>query len=141
MNALAIIPGLLGETVMAALANPDVMDIIVNSDGTLIVDDKQRGKQVAGRCDLQKVGLAMRIFCQYRGCFLNTSQPTQVLQLPISPPWQGARMRCLIPPAATAPTMVIRRHAKQHYPLSDFIEKGMLSAASLLDKNLQIIEI
>lgn len=122
---IRFIDKLFGEQIMTALGDESVMDIIVNSDGKLIIDDKVNGKNTVGEADLGDIKHAMKVLCQYRGLFLNEETPSQTVQMPLGHPYFGARMKCLIAPCVSTASMVIRRHSKSVYPLQDFIDKGI----------------
>ncbi|APC96150.1 hypothetical protein IBE10_09050 [Francisella tularensis subsp. novicida] len=51
MQEINFIQKLLDPRIIEALADHNVMDIIVNSSGKLIIDSKKTGKQVVGTVD------------------------------------------------------------------------------------------
>lgn len=122
---IRFIDKLFGFKIMNALSDHNTMDVIVNSDGKLIVDHKKNGKNIIGSCDLEDIKHAMKVLCQYRGLYLNSDYPSQTIHMPYESPYDGARMKCLIEPCSPAPAMVIRRHSKDIYSLQDFIDKGI----------------
>lgn len=118
-----------GEPIMAALADPTVLDIIVNSSGKLIIDKRGAGKQVIGTVNLQDIRHAMNVLAQYRGEFLNEESPECSIELPGFAPYHSARAKCCIPPCTPDLSLTIRKHSNHLYPLSDFVEKEMLTEA------------
>lgn len=126
MNDIKFIEKLLDPRIIEALADHNVMDIIVNSSGKLIIDSKKTGKQIVGTVDQGDIKHAMQAFCQYRGLYLNEKNPSQTVHLPNEAPYFGARMKCVIEPCTPATSMVIRRHSEHVYPLDDFVEKRIV---------------
>lgn len=118
---------ILGEKIMSHLADKDVMDIIVNSDGKLIVDKRGAGKEVVGNIVPDDILHAMNVLAQYRGEYLNEEHPECTVEMPNFSPYDGARAKCVIPPCSPKPSLTIRKHSDVIYPLNDFVKKDMLS--------------
>ncbi len=127
IHDVRFVANILGDKIMAALADSNVMDVYVNSDAKLWVDSKLDGKHCVGDVDLEHIRHAMKVLCQYRGYYLNADSPSHTVEMPHLAPFDGARCKCIIEPAAPAPCMVIRRHAKTAYPLEDFVQKRMVT--------------
>lgn len=126
MQDIDFIKKLIDPRIIHALADTEVTDIIVNSNGKLIINSKSRGKEILAKVDQGDIKHAMQAFCQYRGLYLNEKHPSQTVHLPDEAPYFGARMKCLIEPCTPAPAMVIRRHSEAAYPLDDFIDKQII---------------
>jgi Flp pilus assembly CpaF family ATPase len=126
VQEINFIQKLIDPRIISALSDSDVTDIIVNSSGKLIINSKSKGKQILGKADQGDIKHAMQAFCQYRGLYLNETNPSQTVHLPNEAPYFGARMKCLIEPCTPAPAMVIRRHSEDVYPLDDFVEKTIM---------------
>ncbi|GGF99102.1 MULTISPECIES: ATPase, T2SS/T4P/T4SS family [Cysteiniphilum] len=127
MHDVHFVANILGDKIMKALADSNVMDIYVNSDAKLWIDSKLDGKQCVGEVDLEHIRHAMKVLCQYRGYYLNEDTPSHTVEMPHFSPFDGARCKCIIEPAAPGPSMVIRRNAKTAYPLADFVQKGIVT--------------
>ena len=124
---IRFLSNIFGDQIMSFFEDKDVMDIIINSSGKLIVDKHDMGKVCVGEANLIDIRHAMNIIAQYRGEFLNDDKPECSVELPNYPPFNGARAKCCIPPCTPDTSLTIRKHSDKVYPLSDFIKKEMVT--------------
>ena len=115
----------LGDTVVDALGDPDVIEVMLNPDGRLWVETHSRGVEPMGTAmaclDAESlVGTVASLL----GTVVNSSQPLLEGELP-----DGSRFQGLLPPVSSAPVFVIRKRAARIYSLVDYVEKEMMNPA------------
>ena len=123
----------LGPSTLAALADPDVTEVMCNPDGALWVESHGRGMRDIGDrlTEIQAESLIGTV-AALLGTVVHRGTPIIEGELPIN----GHRFEGILPPVSTAPTFVIRKCASQIYALDDYVTAGILTAtqqAVLLD--------
>lgn len=115
----------LGDTVVGALADPDVIEVMLNPDGRLWIETHSRGVEQIGRTmtPLDAESLVGTV-ASLLGTVVNVSRPLLEGELP-----DGSRFQGLLPPVSSAPIFVIRKRAARIYSLVDYVEKEMMSPA------------
>lgn len=114
----------LGADILAALAAEDVVEILVNPDGRLIVD-----RVGQGRCDLGAVLAAearervIKLIADHMGESVARETPRLSGVLPES----GERFQGLLPPLVTGPAFSIRKRPSRIWRLGDYVETGVMS--------------
>lgn len=114
----------LGADILAALAAEDVVEILVNPDGRLIVD-----RVGQGRCDLGAVLAAearervIKLIADHMGESVARETPRLSGVLPGS----GERFQGLLPPLVTGPAFSIRKRPSRIWRLGDYVETGVMS--------------
>jgi type IV secretion system protein VirB11 len=116
----------LGSVIVAALENPETLEVCVNSDGHIWVEEKTKrlydtGKWIAPENLLAALGtIAAR-----SGIELNESTPILESRLPLD----GSRVEGAIPPVTPdGPSIAIRKHASAIWPLRRYVEEKRISA-------------
>lgn len=118
----------LGPIIMNALADPDVVEIMLNPDGQLWEDRHRVGMQPIG--DMGAVQ-AENLICTIAGALgtiANREHPIVEGELPID----GSRFEGLMPPLAEKPTFAIRKKAILVYTLDDYVRDGIMTEAQRL---------
>ena len=115
----------LGPTVLAALENGDVTEVILNPDGVLWIESQR-----AGMCDtgarmggIQAENLIGTV-ASMLGTVVNARSPIVEGELPLD----GNRFEGILPPVSTAPVFVIRKRPCLIYSLHDYVAAGVLDA-------------
>lgn len=114
----------LGETVLAALVDPDVVEILANPDGRVILD-----RVGAGRCDTgatlsaEARDRAVRLIADYVGEIVTRDDPRLAGVLPST----GERFQGLLPPVASAPAFSIRKRPSVIWRLADYVRDGVMT--------------
>lgn len=124
---LDFLSNVFGQQVMAAFSDENVSEIIVNSDGKLILEENEKGKYVAGLANIADIRHAIDIVAQYRRVFLNTENPDISVSLPNDAPFHGARLQALIPPSVPAPSLTIRKHNRKIKALDTFLTQEIIT--------------
>lgn len=112
----------LGGIVLSALADPDVVEVMLNDDGTLWVE-----KSGVMSCEGEmSVVDGMSILSQVSSSLnreLSYSNPFVEGELPLD----GSRFQGVAPPAVERPIFAIRKRAARIYTLDDYVRNRVLS--------------
>jgi type IV secretion system protein VirB11 len=115
----------LGHEVNAALANDDIVEVMLNPSGELWVDSHRDGMlKISNLAHAQALSIINTI-----ASILNTTVTTNNPILECELPFDGSRVEALIPPVVPAPTFAIRKKAKLIYTINDYIKSNILSEA------------
>jgi len=113
----------MGDQMATWLSEPDVIEIMLNPDGTLWVDRAGRGMLQEGIMTASKAEAMMGTIAAVHGVVVNYEQPILECELP----FDGSRFEGLLPPIVSAPAFAIRRHAIAIFTLDQYVEKGILT--------------
>lgn len=126
----------LGPEIAAALAEPLVVEVMVNPDGRLWLDRLDTGRApTATRLQWSEVERIIRLVASHIRLEVHERSPIVSAELPET----GERFEGLIPPVAPAPCFSIRKPAQRVHRLTDYVEAGMMpeSAAALLKEQVR----
>lgn len=115
----------LGDTVMSALADPAVVEIMLNPDGTLWEDRHGSGMKPIGA--LGRVQ-AENLICTIAGALgteATRDRPIVEGELPLD----GSRFQGIMPPIVEYPVFAIRKKAVLIYTLEDYVRDGIMTDA------------
>jgi type IV secretion system protein VirB11 len=115
----------LGPLIADALAQPDVVEIMANPDGTLWVDRAGVGRAKVGRIEQSAAETTIRLLASHMGETVTPDRPAVAGVLPRS----GERFQGLLPPLAERPVFTIRKRASIVFTLDDYVAKGILPTA------------
>lgn len=113
----------LGPLVLAALADPQVVEVLANPDGRIVVD-----RLAAGRCDTGATltGAArervIRLVADFVGQEVSANTPTLAGVLPT-----GERFQGLLPPVCAHPAFAIRKRPAVIWTLDDYVAAGVVA--------------
>ena len=113
-----------GPTIAAALADPTVIEVMVNPDGRLWIDRATVGRQDTG----ERIGSAeaeriIRLVAAHVRREVHDKAPIVSAELPDT----GERFEGVMPPVAPAPCFAVRRPADVLYRLADYVTAGIMS--------------
>ena len=113
-----------GPTIAAALADPTVIEVIVNPDGKLWIDRATLGRQDTG----ERVGSAeaeriIRLVAAHVRREVHDKAPIVSAELPES----GERFEGVMPPLSPAPCFAVRKPAEVLYRLADYVTARIIS--------------
>jgi len=118
----------LGPTVAEALADPKVVEIMVNPDGALRLDRLGEGRVDTGlRLDPARIERIIRLVASHARCEVHGDAPIVSAELPPHGEGAGERFEGLLPPVAQGPCFSIRKPASQVYSLLDYVRAGIMS--------------
>jgi len=116
----------MGPVIAAALEDPQVVEVMVNPDGTLWLDKQRSGREPAGITVLpQDAERIIRLVAAHVRVEIHAGDPVLSAELPET----GERFEGLLPPVARAPTFAIRKHASSVIPLQQYVADGVMTRA------------
>ena len=122
-----------GPTIAAALADPAVIEVMVNPDGRLWIDRAGTGradsKERLGTAETERI---IRLVAAHVRREVTDKAPIVSAELPES----GERFEGIMPPVAPGPCFAIRKPAEVPYRLADYVAARILTTpqASLLSQ-------
>ena len=119
----------MGPAIAAALADPHVVEIMVNPDGALRVDRLGEGRVDTGiRLEAAQVERIVRLVASHARAEVHGERPIVSAELPAHGSGAGERFEGLLPPVSLAPCFSIRKPAARVYTLADYVADGIMSA-------------
>lgn len=114
----------LGPTILTALADPNVIEVMVNPDGRLWLDVLGDGMCDTGeKIDPAQSESLLGTVAAMLGTVLNVEHPILEGELPLD----GSRIGGVLPPITTKPTFAIRKRATRIFSLADYVGSGALN--------------
>ncbi|MEH6688333.1 P-type conjugative transfer ATPase TrbB [uncultured Halopseudomonas sp.] len=114
----------MGPLIAAALADADVVEVMLNPDGSLWVDRLSTGRAPTGEtlsaADGERI---IRLVAAHVGVEVHRSRPLLSAELPET----GERFEGVLPPASPAPAFALRKRAVGVIPLEDYVRDGVLA--------------
>ena len=114
-----------GASLCEALEDPEVIEIMLNPDGSLYIETQGAGMAAAGRLDMHRAEVVIGIVAHGLGQDVNEARPIVSGELPLG----GHRFEGLLPPVVKGPTFSIRRQVKSRLALKDYVDTGIMSSA------------
>ncbi|WP_353642507.1 P-type conjugative transfer ATPase TrbB [Mesorhizobium sp. WSM2239] len=112
----------MGQAIAEALADPAVIEVMVNPDGVLRLDRLGEGRVDTGVCmHPSEAERIVRLIASHVRAEAHTDNPIVSAELP-----SGERFEGLLPPVALAPCFSIRKPAARVYRLADYIADGIM---------------
>lgn len=128
-----------GPAIVAALADPRVIEIMVNPDGVLRVDRLGEGRvDTLVRIEPERTERIIRLVASHARSEAHTGRPIISAELPAQGSQDacggGERFEGVLPPVATGPCFAIRKPAARIHTLDDYVADGIMppGAATLL---------
>ncbi len=114
----------MGKDIARALADPVVIEVMVNPDGSLRLDRLGEGRVDTGvRMGAPEVERIIRLMASHVRIEAHAGNPVVSAELPET----GERFEGLLPPVSTAPCFSIRKPAAKVYTLEDYVADRILS--------------
>jgi P-type conjugative transfer ATPase TrbB len=113
----------LGEVFLAALADPETVEIVLNADGTLWQERLGEPLQCIGAMSVSCADAALRTIAAYHHETLTRDNPSIECELPLD----GSRFAGQIPPIVTAPVFAVRKRASRVFTLQQYVEAGIMT--------------
>lgn len=122
----------MGPDIAAALADPLVVEVMVNPDGALRLDRLGEGRSDTGiRLDPAQVERIVRLVASHARAEVHGEAPIVSAELPPHIEGRaGERFEGVLPPVATGPCFSIRKPAERLYSLDDYVSDGLMSQAA-----------
>jgi type IV secretion system protein VirB11 len=114
----------MGPAIAAALADPGVIEVMVNPDGSLRLDRLGEGRVDTGtRLSAADVERIIRLVASHVRVEVHVGNPIVSAELPET----GERFEGILPPVSTAPCFSIRKPAAKVFTLDDYIADNIVS--------------
>lgn len=122
----------MGPDIAAALADPLVIEIMVNPDGALRLDRLGEGRiDTAVTMAPDQVERIIRLVASHARAEVHGERPIISAELPPHIEGRaGERFEGVLPPVSTAPCFSIRKPAERLYSLGDYIADGIMTEAA-----------
>jgi type IV secretion system protein VirB11 len=113
----------MGPVIAAALADPAVIEVMVNPDGSLRLDRLGEGRIDTGkRLEPAEAERIIRLVASHVRVEVHADNPVVSAELPPRDDgMSGERFEGLLPPVSTAPCFAIRKPAAKVYTLDDYV--------------------
>jgi P-type conjugative transfer ATPase TrbB len=122
----------MGPDIAAALADPLVVEIMVNPDGALRLDRLGEGRLDTGvRIEPEQAERIIRLVASYARAEIHGDRPIISAELPPHAEGRaGERFEGVLPPVSLGPCFSIRKPAERLHTLDDYIADGIMSASA-----------
>lgn len=131
----------MGPEIAAAMADPLVIEIMVNPDGALRLDRLGEGRTDTGvRLDPAQVERIVRLVASHARTEVHGLAPIVSAELPPHGEGAGERFEGVLPPVSQAPCFSIRKPAARVYTLTDYVNDGIMSAEAARLLGLAVVE-
>jgi type IV secretion system protein VirB11 len=132
----------MGTGIAAALADPRVIEIMVNPDGALRVDVLGEGRVETGLAlPSEQVERIIRLVASHARAEIHGDAPIISSELPPHAEGRaGERFEGILPPVATGPCFSIRKPAERLYRLIDYVTDGLMSPDAARILSLAVVE-
>ena len=115
----------MGPAIAAALEDPEVVEVLLNPDGSLWLDRLGIGRAPTGiTMSAQDAERIIRVVAAQVGAEVHSGTPILSAELPFT----GERFEGVIPPVVRAPSFAIRKRALSAFTLATYLRQGVMSA-------------
>jgi type IV secretion system protein VirB11 len=130
-----------GPVIGAALADPLVIEVMVNPDGAIRIDRLGSGCADTGhRLGAAEAERIIRLVASHGRAEVHRDAPIVSAELPAHDGMAGERFEGLLPPVSTAPCFAIRKPAARVYTLHDYVTDKIMSAEVARTLSLGVVE-
>lgn len=116
----------LGEVTLAALADPSVIEVMLNPDGGIWIERAGCAMERAAEMEAVRAESLLGTLAAMHGTVVNAERPILEAELPFT----AARFCGVLPPIVTAPAFCIRKPAMTRYTLADYERAGIIDSPS-----------
>ena len=137
----AMLASAMGPAIAAALADPLVVEIMVNPDGALRFDRLGEGRVDSGvRLEPAQIERIIRLVASHARSEVHAGAPIVSAELPPHGEGAGERFEGVLPPVSLAPCFSIRKPASRVYTLADYVNDGIMAAEAARRLSLAVVE-
>ena len=111
----------------ALLAEPDVLELMLNADGVVWVERLGEPMRPVGAMPETTAESFIATVASTQRSAVTRESPIIECELPRVPPFDGARFEALIPPVVSAPVFAIRRKASRVFSLDEYVLSGVMT--------------
>ena len=122
----------MGSDIASALADRQVVEVMVNPDGILRLDRLGDGRIDTGvRLDPEQVERIIRLVAAHARAEIHSDRPIISAELPPHAEGRaGERFEGVLPPVSLGPCFSIRKPAERLHTLADYVADGIMSSAA-----------
>jgi type IV secretion system protein VirB11 len=113
-----------GPQICSAFEDPDVVEIMLNDNGKLLIEKHGSGIVQIGTVAEQAARNIIALVASWMGELGNSDNP--IVEGALPPEFGGARFEGVLPPCAPAPIFAIRLRARSIYSLEDYTKAGIM---------------
>ncbi|WP_246285378.1 P-type conjugative transfer ATPase TrbB [Nguyenibacter vanlangensis] len=125
MRGMSMLRTAMGSAIAGHLADPAVIEVMLNPDGRLWIDRLSEGLADTGDhvtpADAERI---VRLVAHHVGAEVHDAAPRVSAELPT-----GERFEGLLPPVVIAPSFAIRKPAVAVFTLDEYIAAGIMTGA------------
>ena len=118
----------LGPNIRGALADPRVIEVVLNPDGKLWVERLGEEMQVVGTMASSNAESLMATIASSLSTTITRERPVLEGELPTD----GSRFGGMIPPVVVRPSFAIRKKASRVFSLAEYVRNGIMTEAQRL---------
>lgn len=131
----------MGPGIAAALADPRVLEVMVNPDGSLRLDLLGEGRvDTEVRIEPAQVERIIRLVASHARTEVHAGSPIVSAELPPHGDGAGERFEGVLPPVSLGPCFSIRKPAGRVYTLLDYVNDGVMAADAARLLSLAVVE-
>lgn len=131
----------MGPAIAAALADPLVVEVMINPDGLLRLDRLGEGcRLTAVRYEPAQVERIIRLVASHSRTEVHAGSPIVSAELPPHGDGAGERFEGVLPPVALAPCFSIRKPVTRVCTLLDYVNDGIMAADTARMLSLAVVE-
>ncbi|OJU13683.1 MAG: P-type conjugative transfer ATPase TrbB [Alphaproteobacteria bacterium 64-11] len=115
----------LGESIVSALDDARVVEVMANPDGQIWIDRIGEGRRPTGvSISREDAGTIVRLLADHAGVVVNENTPLVSATLPDT----GERFQGIFPPITAVPCFAIRKRPAVVFSLDDYVSRKIMSA-------------
>ena len=115
----------MGAQILGFLSDPQVVEIMLNPDGTLWVDRLGAGMVCTGKVEAVRALTIVNTIAAMLDTVVNAEHPILECELPLD----GSRFEALIPPLVERASFALRKKALLVFTLEDYVTKAIMTHA------------
>ncbi|MGR3715269.1 MAG: P-type conjugative transfer ATPase TrbB [Thermohalobaculum sp.] len=116
----------------ALLAEPDLVELMLNADGTVWADRLGSGMSPVGQMHRASAESFIGTVASVLRGTITRENPILECELPAEPPFDGSRFEALLPPVVSGPVFTVRRKASAVFALEEYERQGIMAASQRL---------
>lgn len=113
----------MGKELLAQLAAPDTLEIMLNPDGKLWYEKFGKPMMEMGTIPVSRSTAILQTISGYHGRITDFQQPILECELPID----GSRFAGQLPPLVERPTFAIRKKASRVFTLNEYVDAKIMT--------------
>lgn len=131
----------LGTSFCGLLQTPGVVELLLNADGRVWVDRLGSGMEPAGIMSVSTAESFIGTVASTLKTTVNRENPILECELPLAPPFNGARFEAVIPPnVSPGPVFSIRLKAASVFTLDQYVEAGIMTPSQCVAIKRAVVE-